>query len=316
MKFGGIQNMGKLKKLGKKFLPLYLVLIMVMELIPGNLLGIINVSAADLSATDETTLQDALNDANSGDTIVVANDITLTKPLTINADGREIKITTGINQAEHSIITAAADERHLKISGTNLTLDFTSSSQGKVVLDGGGVSGGIIDFGTNAEGTIKLITPHIQNCQSTTMGGGMYFSNAKKIELEGGTFIGNKTTKENGGAIRAANIDILITPSNPLFFENNTTTALGGAIHAGTINLSGEGAIEFSGNEAKSGGAIYATSINMDASDCSTFISENKATENGGAFYGTNIDIKNASFSSNTAKYGGAIYAVMQITTV
>ena len=111
--------------------------------------GVVNVSAKEIAVNDEATFKDAINSAETGDTIVLSNDITISskknapaisgKEITI--DGKNFTITgwrdeEGSLSADQSIITAGADGIiHLK----NVTLT-NAQKYGVHAYNGGYVS--------------------------------------------------------------------------------------------------------------------------------------------------------------------------------
>ena len=111
--------------------------------------GVMNVDAKEIAVNDETTFKDAINSAETGDTIVLSNDITISskenapaisgKEITI--DGKNFTITgwrdeEGSLSNDQSIITAGPDGIvHLK----NVTLT-NAQKYGVQAYDGGYVS--------------------------------------------------------------------------------------------------------------------------------------------------------------------------------
>ena len=139
---------------------------------------------------------------------------------------------------------------------------------------------------------------------STTNGGAIYCT-AGVVNINGTSFSENSAT--NGGAVY--NNGGTITFDNSCNFASNSATS-GGAFYskAGTTNINGT---SFSENSATNGGAFYHNGGTAVINNGCTFTSNSATNNHGGAIYVNGPDkeltIKNSVFTSNTAKYGGAI---------
>ncbi len=138
------------------------------------------------------------------------------------------------------------------------------------------------------------------------------------------TFSGNSsfegnTADNSGGAFYANEKNILGFTGNSNF-EGNTAD-FGGALYAyEKNNLGFTGNSNFEGNIAdNSGGALYAFVDNTLSFSGNSNFEGNKASTTGGSLsYSSSIVVfaGGSSFSSNTALFGGAIYAVNSITNL
>ena len=151
------------------------------------------------------------------------------------------------------------------------------------------------------------------------------FNSYQYLSLQAGTiWFVNNTARSNGygggGAISVASESKLLVLLNrtSMTFENNMATEAGGAIFASqaTIIIIASD-LNFNGNRASCGGAIWMKSadvnISTQAGQNITFIANTANTKlgNGGAIYveNSNLTLANCTFSQNRAEYGGAIYS-------
>ncbi|MDO5537728.1 MAG: autotransporter domain-containing protein, partial [Desulfovibrionaceae bacterium] len=144
--------------------------------------------------------------------------------------------------------------------------------------------------------------------ESVESGGAINYPNIV-ISGSGNTF--QNYQAGSGGALYSSSTITISGDSNT--FSSNTATYSGGAIYLGgnSMTLSGTGLV-FEGNSAEDGGALYAGEGSVTLSGETTF-TENTATNVGGAI--CNADLAStftisgiATFSGNSASYGGAIY--------
>ena len=152
----------------------------------------------------------------------------------------------------------------------------------------------------------------------------------KSTPIDGGAY-SDKTTGVYK-VIKEGNLTLQVTTAGAdVEFNKNTTTENGASINVekgGKLTITGlaDEKYNFSNNEAVSGGAIYAELKNIENSAVellnisNSIFDTNKATENGGAINlafvyeddNTNIvtsTITQSTFSKNSAKNGGAIFA-------
>ena len=241
------------------------------------------------------TLDDAVNNATDGDTIMVASGTYSDVHLNIGKYLNFEKYGDGEAIIDGSYITGI-----LTVTATTININGLTFKNGNTADNGGAIyfENGIADSFINA-------TFINNNAQSN--GGAIYSFGEIVNSIINSTFIDN--TAYDGGAIYfmggAYNSTI-----NSIFINNNATSGDGGAIvFKGGVNFTVEG--EFINNTAtKDGGAIYFDWDCLNVSVDATFI--NNAATNGGAIYGW-YPIYNstigATFINNTANEdGGAIY--------
>ena len=241
------------------------------------------------------TLDDAVNNATDGDTIMVASGTYSDVHLNIGKYLNFEKYGDGEAIIDGSYITGI-----LTVTATTINVNGLTFKNGNTADNGGAIyfENGITDSFINA-------TFINNNAQSD--GGAIYSFGEIVNSIINSTFIDN--TAYDGGAIYfmggAYNSTI-----NSIFINNNATSGDGGAIvFKGGVNFTVEG--EFINNTAtKDGGAIYFDWDCLNVSVDATFI--NNAATNGGAIYGW-YPIYNstigATFINNTANEdGGAIY--------
>ena len=232
--------------------------------------------------------------------------------------------------------TTASGGAVLVAEGASAT--FTGCTfTGNTASDGGAISN---------SGTLSLASGTTFTGNSASGNGGALHLTTGSVTLSGVSFgdgtRSGRNSAVNGGAISTASDAVLTLTGCSL---NVNSADLGGAIYAeGTVNLS---ANTITGNTAIDGGAIYLTStstLNITGTDTQAF-SANTASGNGGAIYagneGSDVSAMNfsapvsfsdnkasgnggalwvysgsqlsgitstASFTANSANYGGAVY--------
>ena len=261
-----------------------------------------------------------------------------------------------IRPIDKKIIIKITNGKDIIIDGQGHTIDLKGSSKhdhyfvvksGNVIFKNinfingynkDGDKGGAISFEDKAIGTIINCT--FKNCWAEDHGGAIADRTGNKLTVINSTFIGNKASDDNGGAIFC---------KGPLYvegclFESNKAEVDGGAIFCEKdVNVirsvfncnkaSGAlahqcygGAIRAEGNvyidnstfrknySADKGGAVYAKKIkvnqNQGKQSFNSFFIENEAGDNdGGAFQALDdVLVKNALFRGNKAEArGGAI---------
>lgn len=138
----------------------------------------------------------------------------------------------------------------------------------------------------------------INNNTASANGGAVYSENNTSFE----NCIISKNTAEYGGVIFSLNKCSFVNSS----VSDNTAAVNGGAVYGKFVTVSDD--TEFSANSALQGGAVYAEN-NVSVSD-SRFIGNKAIKGCGGAVLQINghMDLKNSTFTSNTAsKDGGAV---------
>ena len=207
-------------------------------------------------------------------------------------------------------------------------------------------SGGAIYVATSSVALTN--TTLTGNVATTGPGGAIYAtSTGETLTIQGGEVSGNSAAN-SGGAIYAYHTAVVVevgvdenSEETATVFAENESEKFGGAIYVAAASADIEGAT-FTGNEAETGGAIYAggnvtlTDATFTSNAASNWggalymkdgvasftgveFSENTAASNGGALYlhTATATLTDATFSENTAaSYGGAIEMVNGSLTI
>ena len=257
---------------------------------------------AAIGTTNYNTVQDALDEAVSGDTITLLKNVDIDKTLHL-ATGKNITL----DMAGYTIAQDGSG-RILKVEG-GLTLTGNGRLTGGSSFDKGGavyLNGG----------SLTLISGTITG-NSSGRGGAVYAENKAVFTMEGGTISGNNSTN-SGGAVYL-NIGGNDTASGSTFtmksgMISNNTASYGGAVYANLSTVTMEGGA-ISDNTASFGGAVYLRGSFGYASFTMKdgFIHDNRATSSGGAVYtdsNTEFIMEGGTLSNNKAAWhGGAVYA-------
>lgn len=297
-------------------------------------------SVAEIVRNDKTmgyfTLEDAMADAQQGETINLLADVTVDSTMEMLA--KNVTITTDV--AEGVTVTRGAAVTMIDVAeGGSLKID------GKVTIDGNGenVSGGSSHLVDNAGIFTLGAETVIQNVKSTTgsaiinqatgtlnlsgtLSGNTSTSSGAAVKVSGGTltvngarFTGNVGTY--GAAIYSNKETAEIKIENATF-ENNiaqatsATNGYGGAISLTNISEAEITASQFTGNHSSytgtsdlGGGAIYILTSSLTLTDCQ--FENNTATKDGGAIHSRNsvLTATECTFIDNSAENGnGEIY--------
>ena len=247
--------------------------------------------------SDEDAIQDAIDNASSGDTIFVCfgrydfdTDLHIFDPgmsLTIVGDGIGATVLDGTDSTRLINANPAGDDD----DGGTLTLRDLSIEDARTasVLDNGGA--------VNADG-LAIIRVSISGSDNAYNGGALYAEG--NVSIVDSTFTDNDTS-EYGAVLYSWNPARTVSISNSVF-DGNTAGGGGGAILATTATVTGS---TFTGNEAVNGGAIVA--YDTATVSASTF-RDNTATNSGGAIYAGHTTVSASTFRDNTATNGGAIH--------
>jgi predicted outer membrane repeat protein len=266
------------------------------------------------SGCNQTTIQNAVNAAASGDTILVningaitENGISISKNLVIRGLGQN----TTIVQA-HAVRGSATHRVFYIAGGVNVTIENLTIQNGKETADPTAWNGsgcGIMIDGTSTIVTLNSVT--VKNCDNVGAGGAgagiTLGGTTTTLYLNNCLIEGNVATTGSAAGLYLSANNGVCQARNTIFNSNTAyssggATFLGGTITASFINCT------FSNNQAASGGsggAIYASSAIPVIYSC-TF-SGNTAAGQGGALRIGGASITNSTFYSNTAVNGGAI---------
>jgi predicted outer membrane repeat protein len=257
--------------------------------------------------SDEDAIQDAIDNAASGDTIYVCfgryefdtdlHNIDPGMDLTFVGDGIGDTVLDGTDSTRLINANPVGEDD----DGGTLTLQDLSMEDAHTVdpFDNGGA--------VNADG-LTLVRVSISSSDGAYNGGALY---AEGDVLIRDSEITSNSTSRDGAALYAWNSARTVTISNSVF-DGNTAGVNGGAILAATVNASGS---TFTDNDAViDGGAINATTVTVTGS---TF-TDNDADDDGGAIYADTVTVTGSTFTDNDAdgsSGGGAILAYTATVT-
>ncbi|WP_313187124.1 SdrD B-like domain-containing protein [Lacrimispora sp.] len=304
--------------------------------------GIMPLAIKEVSSFDE--LKNFLygNQVQSGDIIVINNDIEFPVPLTIT---KNLNITIKAADGIDSVTLISANQRHFIISSDgDVGLTFEN-----VILDGNGTGGGIV-----VTGDLVLMGAKITNCHGYD-GGGVSSTGARSITLSN-CEIYNNTAQNMGGGVSTINAQLTIEhcyihdnsamgtasggggvnfSQNPdttgISFRmlnseiyGNTSAFMGGGVLVAAVENSDIIGNKIYGNEGQNGGGIYiATFNNAVAAIDNNEIFGNKATQNGGGVYSWGVSSTSrtvitggSNLENNSAADGGGIYANSSTVTI
>jgi predicted outer membrane repeat protein len=272
------------------------------ELKAGNLYVNIHTQAfpggeirGQLVSACQPTIQNAINAANPGDTIVVppgvyTESLTLSKPVSI----------TGAS-ADSTIIRALSGERVITVTGATIS--------NTVVISGVTFAGG----NTPEDGGGMLVTdtaqPLLQNVVISDnvtggSGGGLFAHLGSSLILNDVKVISNTAGADGGGVYGES--AVTMTGGH---FENNHAPALraGGLFALGSLTLSNTRFI--SNSAAAEGGGLYAADLLTLTN--TQFLSNTSNTIGGGAYVAGTGTLAGGLFRNNTATSdGGGLYTV------
>ncbi|MCL2512511.1 MAG: hypothetical protein FWF08_01300, partial [Oscillospiraceae bacterium] len=166
------------------------------------------VTVSAQGVTDSAGLQAAINEASPGDTVSIAENITLTGTLAVN------KSLTFKGENGNVSIFPETDARHMTVTGDNVVLKFDG-----VILDGGNTGGGIF----SSADSLTLEDAEIKDCKAGN-GGGIY--STKDLIIRDSRITGNKSSANGGGVYGFEHITISKT-----VLSGNTAAENGGAVY-------------------------------------------------------------------------------------
>jgi len=249
---------------------------------------------------DYKTIQAAIDDANDGDTVLVADG-------TYHGDGNrdiDFKGKAITLRSKNGPGKCIIDCQH---SGGGFYFhsgeDKNSVLEGFTIVDGSGGGGGAM--------TVHHSSPLLFNCKFINNAGGgggaIWVYGSSSIILINCTFSGNSIGCEGGGGIYN---DGNGEDSRPTLigctFNGNSAAYGGGAMYNSLTNVTVVNCT-FSGNWTNVGGAIENQSGNLTLTNC--VFSGNSATWWGGGLHSvrSNLILTNCTFSGNSAPDGNAI---------
>ena len=272
--------------------------------------------------TTYETLQAAINEAENGDTVVLAKDVTeninINKSITLDLNGKTL--------------TGLGDDSVVTITGSDTEVTVTSSAEGKGVITGGNNPSNGGGFSIQ-DATVSLHNLSITENKAIgdgggyTGGGGIYTKDAN-LTLDNVHVYENTADLEeheaaDGGGILS--IGGALTIKNNSVIENNTAIDDGGGICASNTLVNIEASV-IQDNHSLYGGGLYVTGKNSCTITQNTRIQNNRAeymtpkqkeTEfmvpiGGGIYCGDGLDltIQNSTVALNIGgEQGGGIVA-------
>ena len=243
-----------------------------------------------------TSIQNAIKDANSGDTVellgtryYLTSELTIANDLILVGQGSD----TTVLDAQTLYTSGAGANRLLTVNNTSDTIFVRVDSMAFVNGDGTGdtaVNDGLGGAIYNSE-SLLLENVLINGSTAATNGGGIY-NNGGYLYVDRSELYNNSVTAASasgGGAIYNDMGKVVITEST---------------LHANTVS-----------GTTDSGGAIFTYDDGTGSAYLtitSSTIYDNSATAGGAIYaYGANqIQIVNSTFVNNTATYGGAMYFI------
>ena len=272
--------------------------------------------------TTYETLQAAINEAENGDTVVLAKDVTeninINKSITLDLNGKTL--------------TGLGDDSVVTITGSDTEVTVTSSAEGKGVITGGNNPSNGGGFSIQ-DATVSLHNLSITENKAIgdgggyTGGGGIYTKDAN-LTLDNVHVYENTADLEEHEAADGGGILSLggtLTIKNNSVIENNTAIDDGGGICASNTLVNIEASV-IQDNHSLYGGGLYVTGKNSCTITQNTRIQNNRAeymtpkqkeTEfmvpiGGGIYCGDGLDltIQNSTVALNIGgEQGGGIVA-------
>ena len=244
----------------------------------------------DDGPADFSNIQAAINDANNGDTIIVAEGRYFEN---VNFNGRNITLTS-TDPCSPDVVAATIIDG----SQNGSVVTFNSGEDANCVLNGFTITNGNAEYGGGIY--CEASSPTIANCtfssNSAIWGGGMNngYSNAVVVNCK---FIGNSA--EWGGGM--LNSESSPTLTNCTFSSNSANW--GGGMNNGYSNAVVVNC-KFIGNSAKWGGGMDNHKGNLTITKC--MFSSNSANWGGGMLNSESIlTLSNCTFTNNSAVNSG-----------
>ena len=267
----------------------------------------------------DCSLREAIDAANSGDTIVFSrgqtftlrSQLTIDTRLTIRGKGSSKTIiqASKCNPISLSGGCRPASQRVFEIERRgNLTLDGVTVRNGNCAgscstaeVDGGGIY--------NA-GTLSLKNSIVQNNRSDWAGGGIYNEVMAKLTVTNSTITSNQAEFSGGGIYSVGSA----TLSNSSVSSNYSASYGGGVANGADGRLTVNNSAIHNNAADYNGAGLYSEGALVKASGSSFY--QNIAGNFGGAIHnaGLEITMKNCTVTENGAYHGGGIYNVSTLT--
>lgn len=271
---------------------------------------------ADLSC-DFSAIQEAIDDANSGDTIRIAdNQVYADQSLQI--DSKSIELVGGFDDCDDD---SRVFTTHIFGDTTQSVLTITSGSDDYVRLhaltfrDGGGVDGG----GLRISGDVQVELSYVALYDNhSSQGGGLSIRNGATLHTQSPVNIGigesMRNTASSGGGIYCQNATVDIGGTKVLA---NIATDNGGGVYIESCQLlvPDESTVwQLNHNQANRGGGLFVTGsshlfLNTVAGNAPARIAWNQSFQGGGIYVtgnGVDVNFNGVHVYANEAILGGA----------
>lgn len=290
----------------KKVIAAVLSILLIVGIMPVALAE--DIAPVRVSTLEE--LQNAIADAESGDTICVTQTIIVSGNTQIGEEGKNITLC-GTSDISTLLCIQGAYGVEETVRVSNIIFDgrgmvpgskVVAESPNAVIFDmtkwvncvSEGEGAGLFNSG---DGTVTLIGCSFENCAARD-GGTIYNAMTGNCTVLGTSFVGNQANSTGGtiysiGALSIQNCS----------FSQNQAVVSGGAIFGAGVNLMD---CTFTGNHAPAGGAINCSGKTLDVESCS--FSGNSATNGGAILSEGETTINLSTIVSNSAETGGGLY--------
>ena len=262
-----------------------------------------------------TTIQQAINSAGKGDTILVnvegnftENNISISKDLVIRGLGQAVTILQA-----HAERGQASHRLFYITGGAKATIEYLTLQHGMEKADptpGKGNGGGILVDGVNTSVVLNYVS--VKHCDTElpgASGGAIALMGAgTSLSLNNCLLDNNIANHGSGGGLYLASPGADCFIRNTGFDNNVAANGHGGAVYMLGLANSTFISTSFTGNQSlnqHNGGAVFISGSVPTFNNC--LFLRNSADKEGGALKIDGADIANCTFYFNTATLGGAI---------
>lgn len=299
--------------------------------------------------TTYETLQAAINEAENGDTVVLAKDVTeninINKSITLDLNGKTLtglgddSVVTITGSDTKVTVTSSAEEKGVITGGNNpsngggfsiqdatVSLHNLSITENKAIGDGGGVTGGGGIYAKDANLTLDNVhvyenTADLEEHEAADGGGILSIGGA--LTIKNNSVIENNTAIDDGGGICASNTLVNIEAS---VIQDNHSLYGGGLYVTGKNSCTITQNTRIQNNRAEYmtskqketefmvpiGGGIYCGD-GLDLTIQNSTVALNIGGDQGGgivAYSMGELTLDHAEITDNNASFGGGIFAL------
>ena len=299
--------------------------------------------------TTYETLQAAINEAENGDTVVLAKDVTeninINKSITLDLKGKTLtgfgddSVVTITGSDTEVTVTSSAEEKGVITGGNNpsngggfsiqdatVSLHNLSITENKAIGDGGGVTGGGGIYAKDANLTLDNVHVYENTAdleEHEAADGGGILSLGGTLTIKNNSVIENNTAIDDGGGICASNTLVNIEAS---VIQDNHSLYGGGLYVTGKNSCTITQNTRIQNNRAEYmtpkqketefmvpiGGGIYCGD-GLDLTIQNSTVALNIGGEQGGGIVAYSIGeliLDHAEITNNNASFGGGIFAL------